>query len=129
MSNPHDLFYTREHEWARIEDHVITVGITDHAQEALGDIVFVELPEIGQELEESEPFGVVESVKAVSELFAPCEGVVVAINDELADAPEQINSYPYDDGWLIQLEVEDPELIESRLMSAEDYELFLEGED
>ena len=129
MSNPPDLFYTREHEWARIEDNIITVGITDHAQEALGDIVFVELPEIGQELEESEPFGVVESVKAVSELFAPCDGVVVAINGELADAPEQINSFPYDDGWLIQLEVEDPGLIESRLMSAEDYELFLEGED
>ena len=127
MSNPPDLLYTQEHEWARIEGNVVTVGITEHAQDALGDIVFVELPEIGQELEESEPFGAVESVKAVSELFSPCEGLVLKVNEELLDAPEQINESPYEEGWIVQLEVEDPVVLERQLMSAEAYDEFLES--
>ena len=129
MSNPPDLLYTQEHEWARVEGNVVTVGITEHAQDALGDIVFVELPEVGQEVEESEPFGAVESVKAVSELFSPCEGLILKVNEELLDAPEQINESPYEEGWIVQIEVEDPVVLERQLMSAEAYDEFLENDD
>ena len=104
---PEDLRYTKEHEWARKDDGSVTFGITDHAQEQLGDVVFVELPEIGEEVTRGETFGSVESTKAVSELFAPITGKVVAVNDVLGDNPEAVNEDPYGDGWLIQVDPSD----------------------
>lgn len=101
---PGDLLYTQEHEWLRKEDDgSVTIGITDHAQEALGDLVYVELPEIGQELEAGGDMAVVESVKAASDVYAPVSGSVIAVNEELADDPEKINSDPYGDGWIVRM--------------------------
>ena len=107
MSAPTDLRYTRDHEWVRVDGDEATVGITQYAADQLGDIVFVELPEAGRELEESKPFGVVESVKAVSDLFAPLSGTVTSINEALAANPELVNSDPYGAGWMIKLKVTD----------------------
>ena len=101
---PSDLRYSRGDEWARPEDSRVAVGISDYAQQQLGDIVFVELPETGTSFERGEAFGVVESVKAVSDLYAPVSGEVVAVNKALADSPEQVNSSPYGDGWMLVLE-------------------------
>ena len=102
---PGDLLYTKEHEWLRREeDGSITIGITDHAQGALGDLVYVELPELGQDLEDGGEMAVVESVKAASDVYAPVAGTVVAINEELADDPEKINLDPYGDGWILRLQ-------------------------
>ena len=107
---PDDLRYSREDEWARAEDSRVTVGITDYAQQQLGDIVFVELPEVGKIVEQGEPFGVIESVKAVSDLCAPVSGEVVEVNDALADSPETVNSDCYGDGWMVVITVsEDPQ--------------------
>ena len=103
MSVPTDLRYTRDHEWVRIQDDEATVGITQYAADQLGDIVFVELPEVGRDLESAKAFGVVESVKAVSDLFAPLSGAVSATNDALAGGPELVNSDLYGEGWLIKL--------------------------
>ena len=108
MSVPTDLRYTRDHEWVRLEGDEATVGITQYAADQLGDIVFVELPETGRSLEGAKAFGVVESVKAVSDLFAPMAGEVVAINDALAGGPELVNSDPYGAGWMVRLRVADP---------------------
>jgi glycine cleavage system H protein len=105
---PTDLRYTRDHEWVRVDDDVLTVGITQYAADQLGDVVFVELPDAGRTLEGSRPFGVVESVKAVSDLFAPVAGEVVETNDALVGSPELVNSDPYGDGWMIRLRVGDP---------------------
>ena len=102
---PDDLHYSREDEWVRAEENRVTLGISDYAQQQLGDIVFVELPAVGSELNAGESFGVVESVKAVSDLFAPITGSVVAVNSVIADAPEQINESPYADGWLIEVQL------------------------
>ncbi len=122
METPGDRKYTREHEWARLdEDGTITVGVTSYAQEQLGDVVYVELPEEGREVLLDEPFGVIESVKTVSDLFAPVSGEVVAVNDELEDAPEIINSDPYDSGWLVVLRPTSPGEFEG-LLSARDYD-------
>ena len=107
MSAPTDLRYTRDHEWVRVDGDEATVGITQYAADQLGDIVFVELPDSGRELEEAKPFGVVESVKAVSDLFAPLTGTVTSANDALAANPELVNSDPYGDGWMIKLRVDD----------------------
>ena len=107
MSAPTDLRYTRDHEWVRVDGEEATVGITQYAADQLGDIVFVELPDMGRELEEAKAFGVVESVKAVSDLFAPVSGEVTAANDALAGAPELVNSDPYGDGWMIKMHVTD----------------------
>ncbi len=103
MSIPADLQYTKEHEWVRIDGDVATVGITDHAQEALGDIVFVELPETGREVAAGEAFVVVESVKAVSDVYAPVAGEVIEVNGELESAPEKVNTDPYGAGWLAKI--------------------------
>jgi len=104
MSNiPGDLKYTKEHEWARVEGGTVTVGITDHAQTTLGDVVYVELPKVGATITKDAPFGTVESVKAVSELFAPISGKVLEVNGELESSPEDVNSDPYGDGWLIKV--------------------------
>jgi len=105
MTIPADLKYTKEHEWVRIEGDTATLGISDHAQEALGDIVFVELPEIGRELTPGDAFAVVESVKAVSDVYAPVGGEVIAVNDMLEGEPEKINTDPYGNGWIVQVKM------------------------
>ena len=124
MSVPGDLQYTKSHEWVRVEDGVATVGITDHAQDELGDVVFVELPEQGATLAPGDSFGAVESVKAVSDLYAPVGGEVVEVNGALEDSPEKINEDPYGEGWILKLQVSD----RGDLLSAADYEKLLEEE-
>ena len=124
MSVPGDLQYTKSHEWVRVEGDVATVGITDHAQDELGDVVFVELPEQGATLEAGDSFGAVESVKAVSDLYAPVGGEVVEVNSALEDSPEKINEDPYGEGWILKLQVSG----EGDLLSAADYEKLLEEE-
>ncbi len=121
MTVPADLRYTRDHEWVRIDGDEAVVGITGYAADQLGDIVFVELPETGKQLEASRPFGVVESVKAVSDLFAPLTGEVVATNDALTGGPELVNSDPYGDGWMIRLRLADPNDLED-LLDADAYD-------
>ena len=115
MSSPTDLRYTRDHEWVRVDGDKATVGITQYAAEQLGDIVFVELPDTGRELEEAKPFGVVESVKAVSDLFAPLSGTVTSTNEALASAPELVNNDPYGAGWMIKISVADLSQIDDLL--------------
>ncbi len=123
---PGDLLYTEEHEWLRREeDGSITIGITDHAQGALGDLVYVELPELGQDLEVGGEMAVVESVKAASDVYAPVAGAVVAINEELADDPEKINLDPYGDCWIIRLQPVDS-IDEGALMSPDAYQQFVD---
>jgi glycine cleavage system H protein len=125
VSVPEELQYTRSHEWVRREGETATVGITDHAQDELGDVVFVELPEVGAAFDAGEAFGVVESVKAVSDLYAPVGGEVVEVNGALEDAPEKINEDPYGDGWILKLRASG----EEDLLSAQEYEQFLEQEE
>ena len=125
MSVPDELQYTRSHEWVRREGETATVGITDHAQDELGDVVFVELPEVGATFDAGEAFGAVESVKAVSDLCAPVGGEVVEVNGALEDAPEKINEDPYGDGWILKLRAGG----EGDLLSAQEYERFLEQEE
>ena len=127
MSYPQELLYTTDHEWARVEGSIVTVGITDHAQESLGDIVFVELPEVDQELTSGDTFGVVESVKAVSDLYAPCDGVVVEVNEELENTPELVNEDSYVDGWLVKIKITSAEAI-SHLMDAAEYQAHVDAE-
>jgi glycine cleavage system H protein len=127
MNVPEDLKYTKEHEWCRLKGNRAVIGITDHAQDQLGDIVYVELPEVGDPVKKGESFGVVESTKAVSELFAPVSGKVVEVNDPLSDAPESINEDPYEEGWMIQVELSDPKELES-LLDAAGYQKFLQEE-
>lgn len=118
---PSDLKYASTHEWARDEgDGTVTVGITDHAQDALGDVVYVELPEIGTTLTVGDEAGVVESVKAASDIYSPVSGEVIAINDLLENAPETINDSPYDDGWFFKIKLAEPEELDD-LMDAEAY--------
>ena len=129
MSNvSNENFYTREHEWVRIEGNKAEIGITYHAQKALGDIVFVELPEIDDEIDSGDEFGSVESVKAVSSLFMPVSGRITAVNTELKDSPELINEECYDDGWMIRVELIKPDE-SADLLSAEEYEAFLLDEE
>ena len=123
MKFPKDLYYSEEHEWLSFEDEraVGTVGITDYAQSELGDVVFIELPDEGQRLEAKEPFGTIEAVKTVSELFSPVTGEVVEVNRELESSPELVNSEPYGDGWIIKVKLDDPEELKA-LLSAAEYE-------
>ncbi len=121
MNVPKELRYSQEHEWARVEGNTVRIGITDFAQSELGDIVFVELPEIGAQLTANEPFGSVESVKTVSELYAPISGKVVAVNEELNDNPEYVNESPYDKAWMIVIEPSDLSEVDN-LLTAEQYE-------
>jgi glycine cleavage system H protein len=125
LSVPEELQYTRSHEWVRTEGDTATIGITDHAQDELGDIVFIELPEQGSTFGAGDSFGTVESVKAVSDLYAPVGGEVVEVNEALNDSPEKINEDPYGEGWIIKLRVSD----EGNLLSASDYERFIEEEE
>jgi glycine cleavage system H protein len=127
MDFPEDLRYTREHEWARKKGSNLVIGITDFAQDQLGDVVFVELPAIGDVVKKGESFGVVESTKAVSELFAPLSGKVVEVNDPLTDAPETINEDPYEEGWMIVVEASDPKEL-AELLDAAAYRKFVEEE-
>ena len=119
MKIPSDLRYTKEHEWVSVDEGVVTVGITDYAQGELGDIVFIELPEVGDEVEELDSFGTIEAVKTVSELFSPVTGTVEEINGALEDKPELINEDPYGDGWMIKIRIE--EMNEDELLSPKDY--------
>ncbi|HEU4386135.1 MAG TPA: glycine cleavage system protein GcvH [Anaeromyxobacteraceae bacterium] len=127
MNFPEDLKYTREHEWARVKGKRVVVGITEFAQDQLGDIVYVELPSVGDEVKKGEAFGVVESTKAVSDLFAPVSGKVVEVNDPLSDAPETINEDPYEEGWMIAVEASDLKDLDD-LLGAKDYAKFVEEE-
>jgi glycine cleavage system H protein len=117
---PDDLYYTREDEWVRVERNRVTIGITDYAQQQLGDIVFVDLPEVGRALDRGEPFGVVESVKAVADLFAPITGEVVEVNAGLAEAPDGVNADCYGDGWMLVVQIADESEFE-QLLGAADY--------
>jgi len=125
MNFPDDLRYSSEHEWARVEANRVTVGITEYAQRELGEIVYVELPDVGTEVEQTETFGTVESVKAVSDLFAPVTGEVVEVNKALEDEPGLINSDPYGDGWMMIVEMSDADEL-TDLMTAEEYGAFIE---
>jgi glycine cleavage system H protein len=124
MKVPADLLYTKEHEWIRVDGKEATVGITDYAQGELGDVVYVELPKAGESFETAEGFGSVESVKAVSQIYMPIDGKVLAVNRELDVSPELVNSDPYGEGWMIRMEIVDPAQVEA-LMSAEAYEQLL----
>jgi glycine cleavage system H protein len=124
LSIPDDLQYTKSHEWVRAEDGTVTIGITDHAQEELGDVVFVELPDVGDTIGSGDSFGTVESVKAVSDLYTPVGGEVVEVNSSLEDAPEKINDDPYGEGWIVKLSTSE----EADLLSPEEYEKVVEEE-
>ena len=126
MRFPNDLKYTKDHEWAKADGNQVTVGITDHAQGALGDIVFVELPKVGRELKAGETFGVVESIKAVSDLYAPIAGKVVAINEELVGEPSALNREPHGSAWLIKLEANASGALDG-LMDSAKYTAFVES--
>ena len=124
---PADFRYTKEHEWVRVEGEIGTIGITDHAQHELGDIVYVDLPKPGTKLEKGKTLGSVESVKAVSDVYAPVSGEVVEINSALADAPEKLNQDPHGDAWLVKLKVSAPQEL-NELMPAADYEKYVGAE-
>ena len=126
LSFPDDVRYAESHEWARSEGHRVKVGITDYAQDQLGDIVFVELPEVGETFDKGEEFGTVESVKAVSELYLPVSGEVVAVNSSLEESPEKVNNTPYGDGWMIEVKADNPSELDG-LMSKEAYLETLKG--
>lgn len=117
---PEDYYYTKDHEWAQVDENIVTVGITEFAQDALGEVVYVELPEEGQKVTQNEPFGVIESVKAVSDLYAPVSGTVIEVNTSLTDNPSVLNDNPMIDGWLVRIEM-DSEKELANLMRAPDY--------
>lgn len=125
---PKNLKYASTHEWARLEGNIVTVGITDHAQDALGDVVYVELPEVGDELSAGDEAGVVESVKAASDIYAPVSGEVIEINEALIDAPETINSDPYNEGWFYRMRVSDASELDN-LLAADGYQEQVEAEE
>ena len=124
MKIPRDLAYTKDHEWIRVIDNILTIGITDFAQGELGDIIFVEFPEIGDEFQKDDPFGTIEAVKTVADIFAPVQGKISEINHNIENSPEIINSDPYGDGWLVKIEITE-HMVSDRLLSPEDYELLL----
>lgn len=125
MSLPEGYQFTKEHEWIQVDDHIATIGITDFAQASLGDITFVQLPKEGETIRKDDPFGVVESVKAVSDLYAPVSGRVVEVNEPLLKAPELVNEDPYNDGWMVKVEMKDLSEV-GELMSAADYQEYIE---
>ena len=128
MANiPDDLHYSKDHEWVRVEGSIAVVGITDYAQDSLGDVVYVELPKAGDEFDANESFGSVESVKAVSEVFSPVSGEIVGINETLADAPDKVNADPFGEGWMIRVQMSNPGEVDSLLTAAE-YEDFTKAE-
>ena len=125
MASPADLRFTRTHEWVRLDGDVATVGISDHAQSELGDITYLELPEVGERVARAEPFGIIESVKAASDLYAPVDGEVLERNEKVLDSPELVNSSPYEEAWLVRIRVSDPNQLET-LLSPADYDAFAE---
>lgn len=127
MEFPKDLRYTKEHEWARVEGNIVTIGITDYAQDSLGDVVYLELPSDGAAVTKDETFGVVESVKAVSDLYSPISGTVTEINDALVDSPEVINDDPYGDAWMLKVEMNNSTEIKE-LLTADEYKKYVEEE-
>lgn len=126
MNFPSNLKYTKDHEWAKVNGNTITVGITDHAQSSLGDIVFVELPKKGRELKAGDTFGVVESIKAVSDLYSPVNGKVIEINEGLTQEPGQVNQDPYGNAWMIRIEVTDTQSV-NNLLDAKTYETYVKS--
>ncbi len=127
MSIPAGFYYSEDHEWVKVEEGVGTIGITDFAQDELGDIVFVELPQVGDEFDKEDNFGVIESVKAVSDLYMPVSGEVVEVNEDLLDQPELVNEDPYEDGWIVKVSLSDESELDE-LMDADEYSSFLEEE-
>ena len=127
MEVPKELRYSKEHEWVAVEEGIARIGITDYAQEQLGDVVYVELPEADTSVQKDEPFGVVESVKAVSDIFSPVSGMIVQINADLPSSPEMVNDDPYGDAWMIRIQISEPEELED-LLDAEEYLAFVEQE-
>ncbi|MBI3584639.1 MAG: glycine cleavage system protein GcvH [Nitrospinae bacterium] len=127
MDFPDGLLYTKEHEWVKVENGKAKIGITDYAQHELGDIVFVELPEVGSGVVAMEPFGVVESVKTVSDLYSPVSGEIVGVNSELEAAPEVVNTSPYDKGWMVEVAMSDKNELKE-LLSADEYTKYVEEE-
>ncbi len=123
---PKDFYYTRDHEWVRVEGNVAVVGITDFAQKQLGDIVYIELPALGTQLEVHQSIGAIESVKAVSDVFSPVSGEVIEVNEELNNSPEVVNQDPYDKGWIIKIKMKNKEDL-NQLMTASDYEKYVES--
>jgi len=126
MNVPDGLLYTKEHEWIRIENNSGTIGVTDYAQDALGDVTFVELPKIGDTIKQFKAFASIESVKAVSDVYAPVSGKIIKINEGLLKSPELINQFPYENGWMVVIEIYD-EKEKGNLMSASEYKKYLEG--
>ncbi len=125
MYVPEENYYTKDHEWAQVDENIVTVGLTEYAQDTLGEVVYVELPDEGQKVTQNEPFGVVESVKAVSDLLAPVSGTVIEVNSGIMDTPGTLNDDPMNDGWLIRIEM-DTEKELSNLMRAPDYKKLIE---
>lgn len=123
MASPDDLRYTRTHEWVRLEGDVATIGLTDHAQAELGDITYVELPEVGDRIAMAKPLGIVESVKAASDIYGPIDGEVVERNDDVVASPDLVNASPYDRAWLLKIRPADPGQVEN-LLAAGDYDAF-----
>src|SRR3954454_20534535 len=126
MTSPSDLEFTKSHEWLRIDGDVVTIGVNDHAQSELGDITYLELPDPGSEISAGDPFGVVESVKAASDIYSPIDGEVIERNEAAVDAPEVVNNSPYGDAWLIKVRVADPAQVDS-LMDPSTYDEFAEA--
>jgi glycine cleavage system H protein len=125
--HPENLKYTKEHEWVRLVENKAIVGITDFAQDQLGDVVFVELPEVGERVKQFEPFGAIESVKSVSDLYAPLSGEVTRVNDALEDEPELVNKDPYNEGWIIEIEIKNSAEL-SNLLSSKEYETYIKDQ-
>lgn len=124
-SVPKGLFYTKEHEWVLLEDNIATIGITDFAQESLGDVTYIQLPKEGESVNKNDPFGIVESVKAVSDLYSPVTGRILEVNQPLLDAPELVNQDPYSDGWMVKVELKDTSDTDD-LMQASAYQEYIE---
>ncbi|MBE3576423.1 MAG: glycine cleavage system protein GcvH [Limnochordales bacterium] len=125
---PEDLRYSSEHEWVKVEGNKARIGVTHYAQSELGDVVFVDLPSVGDTLVAGQAFAVIESVKSVSDVYAPVSGTVVAVNDRLSDSPELINQSPYEDGWIVEVELSDPSELDN-LMTADEYRASVAGEE
>ncbi|MDH5715676.1 MAG: glycine cleavage system protein GcvH [Candidatus Aminicenantes bacterium] len=124
---PEDCLYTKEHEWIKVKGNIGVIGITDYAQESLGDIVFIDLPEVGEKYDAGDPFGTVESVKAVSDIYTPVTGEVVEVNERLKEGPEKLNEDPYGEAWLIKIKVASPQELDG-LLKAEEYAEYIKEE-
>ena len=126
MNVPDDLRYSKDHEWSRLEDCRVRIGITDYAQDALGDVVFVQIPDVGTRVAQGDSFSEVESTKSVSDIYAPISGAVIEVNVELADAPQRVNEDPYGEGWLVVIEPDDASQLD-QLLDADAYRALIEG--